>query len=195
MKVLSILGRPFVMLVVLMFMFATYNAMAENKTSTPKATTSLTKAEQANLMEIMNHEKLARDVCKTIYKQWKTCTFHDVLYVKQMDMDRIKDFLVTHKVLCPLKNETGKFPTPNLNQLYLKLTQRANKSLADAIGVCLCIEKTNAKLINRCLCEKCAPETKILLRNLLKDSQSHIKKFSDCLKRIGVAASVHAPCL
>ncbi len=193
---MGIFGLCVLVVVVLMFSLLPGTVLSEGNPPASHRTSMLTRYERTALVKLMVNEKLARDVCEVMYQQWETCTFFRMFRTKKRDLGEIKEFLVSHMVPNPIKGYgAGSFPSQRVRELYKGMTLKGQRSLVDAIEVCSSIEKGNVKLISQCLKEVQDAKLRDLLKRLLAESQSHVRMFSGCLRNLGVAGSIHYPCL
>jgi hypothetical protein len=141
---------------------------------------SLTPAETAKLQYMREEEKLARDVYKVLGAKWETATiFQRIAASEQRHMDAVKVVLDRYGISDPAAGMgVGEFTDPTLQKLYTQLVADGSRSLEDALGVGVTIEKADIADLEQALAETDNADLEQLYGNLLRGSQNHLRAFT-----------------
>jgi hypothetical protein len=143
------------------------------------ATPTVTATLKAQLIYIIQEEKLARDVYSALAKTTTINKFANITKSEQSHMDQLKVILMTYGIKDPtLDLKVGVFVDKKLTALYKTLMTKGALSSADAIAVGVLIEQTDIKDINAMTKNVTQADIKLTLANLLKGSQNHLAAFS-----------------
>lgn len=145
----------------------------------PAATPKVTAALKAQLIYIVQEEKLARDVYAALAVTSGINKFANITKSEQTHMDQLKVILKTYAIKDPTLNlKAGIFVDKKLTALYKTLMTKAVLSSADALAVGVLIEQTDIKDINAMAKNVTQADIKLTLANLLKGSENHLAAFS-----------------
>jgi hypothetical protein len=142
------------------------------------ATPTVTATLKAQLIYIIQEEKLARDVYSALAKTTTINKFANITKSEQSHMDQLKVILMTYGIKDPtLDLKVGVFVDKKLTALYKTLMTKGALSSADAIAVGVLIEQTDIKDL-ALIKNVTQADIKLTLANLLKGSQNHLAAFS-----------------
>ena len=142
------------------------------------ATPTVTATLKAQLIYIIQEEKLARDVYSALAKTTTINKFANITKSEQSHMDQLKVILKTYGIKDPTLNlKVGVFVDKKLTALYKTLMTKGALSSADAIAVGVLIEQTDIKDL-ALIKNVTQADIKLTLANLLKGSQNHLAAFS-----------------
>lgn len=142
-------------------------------------TGTLTQDDVESLKKMIQEEKLARDVYKTLYEVYKLPIFNNIARSEQNHMDAVKTLLDKYGIENPLKtDEIGKFAYPEFENLYKQLVSEGMRSLTDALNVGVKIEKLDIKDLEEEISKTNNEDIKIVYGNLRKGSENHLRAFS-----------------
>jgi hypothetical protein len=143
------------------------------------ATPTVSATLKAQLIYIIQEEKLARDVYAALAKTTGINKFANITKSEQSHMDQLKVILKTYGIKDPTLNlKVGVFVDKKLTALYKTLMTKGALSSADAIAVGVLIEKTDIKDINAMAKNVTQADIKLTLANLLRGSENHLAAFS-----------------
>lgn len=143
--------------------------------ATPKVSATL----KAQLIYLVQEEKLARDVYAALAVSTGINKFANITKSEQSHMDQLKVILKTYGIKDPTLNlKVGVFVDKKLTALYKTLMTKGALSSADAIAVGVLIEQTDIKDINAMAKNVTQADIKLTLANLLKGSENHLAAFS-----------------
>ncbi len=143
------------------------------------ATPTVSATVKAQLIYLIQEEKLARDVYAALAKTTSINKFANIAKSEQTHMDQLKVILKTYGIKDPtLTLKDGVFVDKKLTALYKTLMTKGALSSADAIAVGVLIEQTDIKDINTLSKSITQTDIKLVLANLLKGSENHLAAFS-----------------
>jgi hypothetical protein len=143
------------------------------------ATPTVSATLKAQLIYIIQEEKLARDVYAALAKSTGINKFANITKSEQSHMDQLKVILKTYGIKDPTLNlKVGVFVDKKLTALYKTLMTKGALSSADAIAVGVLIEQTDIKDLNTLSKSVTQADIKQVLANLLKGSENHLAAFS-----------------
>ena len=141
------------------------------------ATPTVSVTLKAQLIYIIQEEKLARDVYAALAKTTTINKFANITKSEQSHMDQLKVILKTYGIKDPTLNlKVGVFVDKKLTALYKTLMTKAALSSADAIAVGVLIEETDIKDL-ALIKNVTQADIKLTLANLLKGSENHLAAF------------------
>jgi hypothetical protein len=142
------------------------------------ATPTVSATVKAQLLYLIEEEKLARDVYKALDAVSISPKFKNISGAEQTHMDYISALLVTYGIKNPtIGKKAGVFTNKELSALYKTLVTKGKKSAIDAIQVGIIIEEKDlADLATLSKTVKKA-DIKLTLANLKKGSENHLAAF------------------
>ncbi len=132
----------------------------------------------AALQYLIEEEKLAHDVYLTLYQQWGSKVFGNILESETTHQQRVEDLLDSFAVEDPRDSELGVFNDPELQSLYDNLIAKGLTSAVDAFEVGVIIEEKDIADIQVQLATTTDPQIRLVLESLLKGSQNHLAAFN-----------------
>lgn len=153
------------------------------RTGVPAVTQPITAAEADALVFMREEEKLARDVYRALYEQWKLSVFDRIAASEETHFDTIGTLLARYGIDDPAKNDVpGVFVNSELTTLYAELTAKAKLSANDALEVGVLIEKTDIEDLETALAGTTKLDLKRVFTNLLNGSLNHQEAFETNLE-------------
>lgn len=139
-------------------------------------------AEEAQSLAFMREEeKLARDVYRVLFDQWKLTVFDNIARAEQRHFSAIGNLLARYSVEDPAANDIpGVYKNPELNALYAQLTAKGKLSARDALEVGVLIEKADIEDLEKALPATTKTDIKRVYTNLLSGSYDHLEAFESC---------------
>ena len=142
------------------------------------ATPTVNATVKAQLLYLIEEEKLARDVYAALDAVSISPKFKNISGAEQTHMDYISALLVTYGIKNPTTGKkAGVFTNKSLAALYKTLVAKGKLSELDAISVGVLIEKkdladlaTLSKIVTQA-------DIKLVLANLKKGSENHLAAF------------------
>jgi len=141
----------------------------------------LSSAEAADLVYMLEEEKLARDVYTALYSTWGLPVFQNIAASEQAHMDAVKSLVDGYGLEVPALEVAGTFNNLDLQKLYTDLIARGSQSIAEAIQVGGAIEEIDILDLQKSLAETDNPDIQQVFNNLLRGSQNHLRAFANTL--------------
>jgi len=143
------------------------------------ATPTVSATVKAQLIYLIQEEKLARDVYAALAKSTSINKFANITKSEQTHVDQLRVIFKTYGIKDPTVTlKVGVFVDKKLTALYKTLMTKGVLSSADAIGVGVLIEQTDIKDLNTLSKSVTQADIKLVLANLLKGSENHLAAFS-----------------
>ncbi|EDM23598.1 DUF2202 domain-containing protein [Caminibacter mediatlanticus TB-2] len=157
-----------------------------NKLQTIKPQT-ISLQEHKDLVDILEEEKLARDVYLTLGKKWNIPVLLGVAKRSEtFHMRMVKELLKRYKLENPIKSEKiGYFTLPKYQKLYKELVKKGSKSKIDALKVGALIEDLDLYDIHEAKNRTDNKDIKFIYSNLIRGSEHHMVKFISALRKLG----------
>ena len=154
---------------------ATLLILPGSQAATPKVTAT----QKAQLIYIIQEEKLARDVYTALAAKGYSQKFANISRSEQTHMNLLAGILKTYGIADPtIGLKPGVFKDKNLTALYAKIMKTAPNSSAEAIAAGVLIEKTDITDIEKMLKGFTQVDIKSVLNSLLSGSKNHLAAFS-----------------
>ena len=142
------------------------------------ATPTVSATVKAQLLYLVEEEKLARDVYAALDAVSISPKFKNISGAEQTHMDYISALLVTYGIKNPtIGKKPGEFTNKSLSALYKTLVTKGKKSSIDALQVGILIEKKD--LADLATLSKSVTQTdiKTAISYLKKGSENHLRAF------------------
>lgn len=132
------------------------------------------------LLYLIEEEKLAHDVYKTMYDLYSAQTFKNIQSSELRHQASVLTLLTNRGIADPRSNIVGTFNNPDLQALYNTLIAQGKQSLTEAYKVGVLIEKTDIADIDKSLTGLDPQQTdiKAVLDSLRRGSENHLAAFS-----------------
>lgn len=151
----------------------------------PVVTQPVTAEESAALAFMREEEKLARDVYRALYEEWKLTVFDRIADSEQRHFDSVGTLLKRYGIEDPARNDVpGVFVNTELTALYAELMAKAKLSTKDALEVGVMIEKADIEDLEAALAATTKLDIKRVYSNLLNGSLSHQEAFETNLEAV-----------
>ncbi len=146
----------------------------------------LSAAEKADLLKMVEEEKLARDVYVTLYEKWTIPAFNNISRAEQRHMDAVAALLDKYDLANPVAGlEPGIFATAEVQDLYRQLVDRGRASEEEALRVGGTIEDLDIKDLQTCLENVDNQDVTMVFNNLMRGSENHLRAFTSLLSVYG----------
>lgn len=143
------------------------------------ATITLSASEKANLVYLIEEEKLARDVYNFLAATVTSRKFANIAQSEQTHMNLVASLLKTYGITDPTKNEpVGVFKNATLASLYAQLTTSGSASYLAAMQAGVSIETLDIADLKQDIRETSRADIRTVMNALLRASQNHLAAFS-----------------
>ncbi len=144
----------------------------------------LSEEEVAGIVEMIEEEKLARDVYAHLYEIWKIPAFERISNSEQTHVDALKALVEKYGLENPVEDlKEGEFKTEKFQKLYGELVERGSRSLESALNVGLEIEKLDIEDIENKLKGVDNEDVRFVYERLKMGSKNHLESFSKLLEK------------
>lgn len=145
--------------------------------------------EDQQLLDMLEEEKLAKEVYQAFFKKWEHHSFQNISMAEQRHLDKVKQLAENRGLKIPstvTNDETGVFRNQEFQKLYDELMERGNKSLIDALQVGALIEETDIRDLKMAIAGTQDAQAIKIFTSLMKGSENHLRAFTKNLDRQGV---------
>ena len=170
----SIIG----IILVLFSSFFVNPVSAEIQTIEKVNITELTQQEIDGLLLMREEEKLAHEVYANLYKKWDLQVFDNISQSELRHTSAIKMLLDEFGIQDPYVEGIGNYSNKNLSELYIKLIEKGNKSLDDALEVGAKIEDLDINDLNKLIENTKNDRLLLVYGNLNRGSKKHLRAFT-----------------
>lgn len=145
-------------------------------------------ANEADTLGYMREEeKLARDVYRTLYDQWRIQAFDNIANSEQQHMDTMASMIDKYGLEDPVMDDSaGSFTNPELASLYDELVERGSQSAEEALKVGAFIEEVDILDLKQAIDESSQTDLDQAYANLMKGSRNHLRAFTSLIEGQGV---------
>ena len=144
-------------------------------------------AEADGLLFMLEEEKLARDVYRTLGEVWDTPIFSNIAASEQRHMDAILGLITTYGLDDSMYDETvGRFENRELQTMYDDLVDMGSESVEAALEVGAIIEEVDIADLEEYLSQTTSEDVTRVYENLLRGSRNHLRAFVSQLEAAGV---------
>ena len=149
-------------------------------------TEDLSEAEKADLVLMVQEEKLAHDVYNYLFSKWNLPMFANIARSEQTHQDAVRAILAKYSLEDPtLQAGPGEFADPELQKLYHELTAKGSVDLSAALNVGATIEDLDIRDLEASLAKADNRDIRLVYQNLMKGSRNHMRSFYGQLQRQG----------
>ena len=143
------------------------------------ASPTVTSTVKAQLLYLVEEEKLAHDVYTALDAVSISPKFKNISSAEQTHMDYISALLVTYGIKNPtIGKKVGVFTNKELSALYKTLVAKGKKSAVDAIQVGILIEEKDLGDLAKLSKSITQPDIKTAVAFLKKGSENHLAAFN-----------------
>lgn len=143
--------------------------------------------EATGLLFMLEEEKLARDVYRTLGEIWDTPIFLNIAASEQRHMDAILGLITTYGLDDSMYDETvGRFDNRELQTMYDDLVDMGSESVEAALEVGAIIEEVDIADLEEYLAQTTSEDITRVYENLLRGSRNHLRAFVSQLEAAGV---------
>ena len=143
--------------------------------------------ERADLVFMIEEEKLARDVYRALDDLWGLRAFRNIAGAEQSHMNAVATLLDKYDIENPVVGAPrGAFDDPALQQLHDELLEQGSASLIDALIVGATIEDLDIQDLEVRLERTDNEDVRTVFQNLQKGSRNHLRAFAGLLEQSGM---------
>jgi hypothetical protein len=147
----------------------------------------LNENEVTGLLAMREEEKLARDVYRAMFAEYKYIVFNNISKSEDAHMKAVLYLINGFGLIDPARPEEGEFTDPTYQTLYADLTEKGKVSLVEALKIGAFIEEYDIADLETHIAETEVAAIQRVYGNLLRGSKFHLKAFTSALKRQGVS--------
>ena len=137
----------------------------------------LTEEEKADLLQLREEEKLARDVYLYAYEKYGLIISKNISNSEQTHMDQVLQILSAYNLEDPASGDTGVFNSEDLQTLYNQLIDRVDISELEALIVGAVIEDLDIKDIEEFLQRTSKADIISMYESLMCGSRNHLRSY------------------
>lgn len=143
----------------------------------------LSDEEIAGILEMIEEEKLARDVYLKLYEIWKVPAFERIAESEQIHMNALKAIIEKYGLENPVADlKEGEFKTEKFQKLYAELVEKGSKSLEDTLSVGAEIEKLDIADLEEKLEKTDNADVRFVYERLKNGSENHLESFERLMR-------------
>lgn len=151
--------------------------------SSSVAVSSLTAEVKADLVFMVQEERLAKDVYNYVISKYGVgAPFTNIALSEQQHQDAVAALLKRYGLTDPSAGmQPGRYADANLQDMYNTLIARVDRSLAESYQVGITIEVTDIADLKEALAKAGVPrDVTSVYEHLLAGSQNHLRAFTNC---------------
>ena len=145
----------------------------------PSTSSGLTELEEANILYLLEEEKLAHDIYVEMYNLYGAFIFNTISESEQRHMDSVAKLISKYELDdTVVNNGPGIFTDDVIRDEYIRLLEEGELSLKDALEVGVDIEEMDIGDIVRMLDDTDKIDIERVLSNLWDGSNNHLDAFN-----------------
>lgn len=142
-------------------------------------TSGISGDEQAGAIFMLEEEKLAHDVYRTLYDQWGMRVFENISRSEETHIEAMRSLAEAYNIPIGFYNESiGVFHNEMLAILYTELVERGSQSLDEALRVGALIEELDIVDLQRYIDATDNQDFITVYENLQRGSRNHLRAFA-----------------
>jgi hypothetical protein len=149
-------------------------------------TAPLNAEDTASLLWMREEEKLARDIYRRLYDQWRDPIFLNIAKSEQRHFDAVGTMVSNYQLTDPASLFEGQFAQAELQELYFTLLNSGTVTLVSALTVGASIEDLDIRDLQEAIDATTNPALKVMYGKLLEGSKNHLRAFASRLQSMGV---------
>ncbi len=147
---------------------------------------SLSPVEEAELLYMIEEEKMAHDVYALLYDKFQVRTFQNIGNSEEQHTGVVRQALTLHGITDPTMNKgPGEFVNLDLKKLYDELVASGSENLIAALNVGARIEETDIADLDDALADTSVPYLVEMYERLQRASENHLRAFVRVLATLG----------
>jgi hypothetical protein len=144
----------------------------------------LTENDIADILFLLEEEKLARDVYLFSFEKYGSSIFNNISKSEQQHMNQVLNLINLYGLTSIASSEIGIFNNSELQNLYNSLIEKSTISLTEALKVGATIEDLDINDIEQMEHNTNNKDLLIILANLKCGSRNHLRNYISQLKTI-----------
>ncbi len=165
------------LLLTMLFLSSSFLLLSCNKDDENTETATLSDTEKADLLQLREEEKLARDVYYYAYDKYGISVFTNISNSEQAHMDAVLAILNTYRLTDPASSMVGVFNNTTLQSLYNDLVAKVDLSEMDALEVGATIEDLDIYDIEEFIAKTDKTDILVMYESLMCGSRNHMRSF------------------
>lgn len=134
--------------------------------------------QSAQLLYLIEEEKLAHDVYTVLYQTYGSRVFGNILESESTHQARVLTLLTARNIADPRSTQVGVFTDQSLQKLYDSLIAQAMTSAQEAYKVGVAIEEKDIADISKQLATASDDDVIVTLQALRSGSENHLRAFN-----------------
>lgn len=144
----------------------------------PDRNSAVTEMRDADLLFLVEEEKMAHDLYIDFYNTWRHQRFANIASSESRHINAVLGLLRRYNLTPPATlSEHGVFQNEKVRTMYLELKSRGMQSLSDAFAAGVIVEETDITDLQEMMARSPA-DVQAVLNNLLEASKRHLAAFS-----------------
>ena len=184
--IISLISAGVIALIFGFYYFSNTNSSKETSektalskdTSTSKTVKTNTNTTEAQLVYLIEEEKLAHDVYSVMYEKYGANVFGNILNSETSHQGRVLTLLQTRSIPDPRSNQVGVFKNQELQDLYNSLIKQGDINATEAYKAGVAIEEKDIKDISNQLATATNEDIIGTLESLKGGSENHLRAFN-----------------
>lgn len=149
-----------------------------NNSETNAAPSKAGNSTEAQLLYLIEEEKLAHDVYTLMFQKYGATVFGKILESESTRQERVLALLQARNIADPRSSEVGVFKNQDLQTLYDTLIEQGNKNATEAYMAGVAIEEKDIADINTQLATATDQDVITALESLRSASENHLRAFN-----------------
>ncbi len=133
---------------------------------------------EAQLLFMIEEEKLAHDVYSVMYEKYGAQVFGNILKSESTHQEKVLTLLEARNIADPRSAEIGVFKNQDLQKFYDQLIQQGNQSATEAYKVGVAIEERDIADLSAQLAITSDQDIVVAYESLRSASENHLRAFN-----------------
>jgi hypothetical protein len=133
---------------------------------------------EAQLLFMIEEEKLAHDVYSVMYEKYGAQVFGNILKSESTHQEKVLTLLEARNIADPRSAEIGVFKNQDLQKFYDQLIQQGNQSATEAYKVGVAIEERDIADLSAQLAINSDQDIVVAYESLRSASENHLRAFN-----------------
>ena len=138
-------------------------------------------ATKAQLLYLIEEEKLAHDVYSAMFDLWGAKVFGNILKSEETHQGQVLVVMNTHGIADVRSTKLGVFKNTELQSLYTQLIAKGSKTTVDAYEVGVAIEELDIADLSEMLSTAKDADVIAMMEILRRGSENHLRAFNNQL--------------
>lgn len=170
--------------VISLFFLTLFLSCSESNNESVFEMEPLTENDIADILFLLEEEKLARDVYLFSFEKYGSSIFNNISKSEQQHMNQVLNLINLYGLTSIASSEIGVFNNSELQNLYNSLIEKSSISLTEALKVGATIEDLDINDIEQMEHNTNNKDLLIILANLKCGSRNHLRNYISQLKTI-----------